>query len=525
MPAVGEMVGHKFRVIALLGEGAMGAVYRAENVVTGRHFAIKWMHPKVAERGDAAARLLREAQAASRLNHPNVVEVYDIIHANTTLFLVMELLEGETLRAYLVRNPRPRIAEFIALLLPALDGVAAAHQRGVIHRDLKPENIFIARDRAGRGVIPKVVDFGIAKLAAHGGLTLTDSGVTMGTPLYMSLEQLRGDRSVDERADVYAFGAMLYEAVCGRPPYCANNLPDLAFKIATTDPPQVKAVRPDVPTPLAQLIDRAIARDRDQRLPDIRSLIRQLRAFSREPNFQRQMTNPKATLPRVAPNLLEHADHDAQLDQPVPPPIAANRQPPSTTLEVKREHTADTLAARVLASARLGQHRTSLGGLALALAMVGVGYFWMRQPTESSAKPTAIARPVEVAPSTPLPQSSARPGQAGSPARPVAPEPDHAIADGEASIHGVRSPASVKQLDVESTRAEGATARPARIHAGTRATTRPRRMAASAKPEPRASPAKRAPPSAAGDQSATSTDAVPDPHRPSRKTAAEELAF
>jgi serine/threonine-protein kinase len=126
---------------------------------------------------------LREARAASSLNHPNVVDVYDVLHDGERLFLVMELLHGETLRAFLERDPQPKLSDFISLLLPAVAGVAAAHERGVIHRDLKPDNIFLERVAGSSHGIAKVLDFGIAKLAAPQGQTLTQTGAMLGTPL------------------------------------------------------------------------------------------------------------------------------------------------------------------------------------------------------------------------------------------------------------------------------------------------------------------------------------------------------
>ncbi|HKU42268.1 MAG TPA: serine/threonine-protein kinase, partial [Polyangiales bacterium] len=279
------MLGGKYKVLAKLGEGGMGTVFRAENVLTGKLVAIKCMHSQVAASADSTERLLREARAASSLSHPNVVDVYDLVLDGQIVFLVMELLRGETLRAYLQRNAQPPISEFIALILPALAGVAAAHENGVIHRDLKPDNIFLERVAGVRHGVAKVLDFGVAKLADARGQTLTQTGVAIGTPLYMSLEQLRGDKNIDARTDVYAFGVMLFEALTGQTPFQAQTLPELAIKVATTDPPPVKSLRPDIPTSLARIVDWAVARERSQRLPDIQTLIDELEVFAREHSF------------------------------------------------------------------------------------------------------------------------------------------------------------------------------------------------------------------------------------------------
>lgn len=299
-PVPGALLGAKYRVQSVLGAGAMGRVLRAQNELTGKAVALKWMHPEVASTPNASERLLREARAAAQLKHPNVVDIYDIVHEGSTLFLVMELLEGETLSAFLRRNPQPPLSEFIALLLQALEGVAAAHDRGVIHRDLKPDNIFLVRAQGTEEVRVKVVDFGVAKLTGQLAPTITAAGSAVGTPFYMSLEQLRGDRDIDGRSDVYAFGVMLYEAITGRMPYRASSLTELAIRVATGNAPPVKQLRPDVPTSLAGIVDRACARDREQRFPSARALIGELRTIATQRGFRLAMTEPAAPLPLVA---------------------------------------------------------------------------------------------------------------------------------------------------------------------------------------------------------------------------------
>lgn len=303
MPEVGELLSAKYRVLSLLGSGGMGSVYRAENVLTGKQVALKWMHPQYASSPDAAERLIREARAASKLSHPNVVDVYDVIQDDQTLFLVMELLQGESLRDYLRRQVRPPLHELISLMLGAMSGVAAAHAQGVIHRDLKPDNIFLARVPGMQQPLAKVLDFGIAKLAEHTdtrGATLTQTGTAIGTPVYMSFEQLRGDKNLDHRTDVYAFGVMLYEASVGHPPFAAATLSELAIKVATTEAPPLKSLRPDAPSALCAIIDRAIRRPREERWPDVPSLMQALTPFAQGASFREQMTQRDVTAPRIA---------------------------------------------------------------------------------------------------------------------------------------------------------------------------------------------------------------------------------
>ena len=297
-PAIGTLLDGKYRLLARLGAGGMSVVYRAENVHTGKHVALKWLRPDHAGERGAMERMLREARAASSLRHPGVVDVYDVGRCGSAHFLVMELLEGETLRSFLRRSPAPTVPELIARLLPAFDGVAAAHDTHLVHRDLKPENIFLERVAGSEIERGKVLDFGVAK-SLESTLVMTLTGTAVGTPSYMPLEQLRGDRDLDARADVYALGAILYEALAGRLPHEASTLTELAIKVATAVPAPLGSLRPDLPATLARTIDWALARERQQRLPSVRGFRDELGLFAREPDFRKQMLEPDATLPRL----------------------------------------------------------------------------------------------------------------------------------------------------------------------------------------------------------------------------------
>jgi serine/threonine-protein kinase len=298
IPDVGATVGGKYRVLKLLGQGGMGAVLEAEHEITKKRVAIKWMHPQIASDADAQARFVREAQASARVRHPNIVDVYDVVREGEAIFLVMELLEGETLTALLRRGGTP-IHKLIELLLPALRAVAAAHRQGVIHRDLKPDNIFLAREADSAQPVPKVLDFGISKVADSSALTLTRTGAAMGTPMYMSLEQLCGEKDLDGRTDVYALGVILYEAVTGRAPFSAETFSELAIKVATVEPPGPKQIRPELPGALASLIAAAMTKKREQRLSSVDELIQKLEPFASEQSFRAKMTHANQPIPAV----------------------------------------------------------------------------------------------------------------------------------------------------------------------------------------------------------------------------------
>jgi serine/threonine-protein kinase len=283
LPA-GATIGGKYRVERLLGRGAVGTVYSAEHLETGKRVALKCVDTSYAIDPASAERLVREAQAAARIRHANVVDIYDVGRDDKLLFLVMEYLEGEPLSALLAREELP-VHRLIAHLLPAMRGVAEAHRQGVVHRDIKPENIFFARQVDVGEPVAKVLDFGISKLDARGRAlrSLTADGHAIGTPGYMAYEQAMGDKTIDGRADVYAFGAILYEALTGRVPHSADDFSSLARDFITQRVPTPSELGATVSTALSALVMWAIERDREQRVSSMASLIRELEPFAVAP--------------------------------------------------------------------------------------------------------------------------------------------------------------------------------------------------------------------------------------------------
>ncbi|HET9704374.1 MAG TPA: protein kinase [Vicinamibacterales bacterium] len=257
---VGVVVDGKYRVDAVVGEGGMGAVFRAWDLRLERAVAIKVVRADLLSDPDSRARFRRESQIVARLQHPSIVTVFDYgTLADGSAFLVMEFVPGEDLRSLLRREgklPAPRAAD---LLGGICGGVDAAHKSGILHRDLKPENILLPES----GIGPKVVDFGVAKLTTTttttGGGTLTAAGTVVGTPAYMAPEQLRGD-AVDGRADVYSLGVMTYEMLTARLPFGSGSFVDIAMKQA-----RGRVDMAGLPTAVAGAIRRAIAYDRAER--------------------------------------------------------------------------------------------------------------------------------------------------------------------------------------------------------------------------------------------------------------------
>ncbi|MDB4989920.1 MAG: serine/threonine protein kinase, partial [Myxococcaceae bacterium] len=207
-----------------------------------------------------------------------VVDVFDVGRDGDILYIVMELLEGKPL-SELLHDSSLTLEEALIVLLRAMEGVAAAHEHGVVHRDLKPDNIFVCVGASGRLDDPRVLDFGISKLEDAAGDQLTRTGVALGTPYYMSMEQLKGQRDLDARVDVYALGVILYEAIAGDPPFVADSVSALAIKVITEQPVHLGQLRPDLPEGLADVVMKALSRERDDRHRSVRALIEALRAY------------------------------------------------------------------------------------------------------------------------------------------------------------------------------------------------------------------------------------------------------
>ncbi|MDB4977813.1 MAG: protein kinase [Myxococcaceae bacterium] len=277
LPA-GTVVAGKYVVERTLGRGGMGAVYVVSHASTGKRLAMKCLLAELIYNADLVGRFLREAQVMGRLQHRHVVDVFDVGRDGDVLYIVMELLEGKPL-SELLHDSSITLEEALVILLRAMEGVAAAHSQGVIHRDLKPDNIYVCVGASGRLDDPRVLDFGISKLEEAAGDSLTSTGMALGTPYYMSIEQLKGQRDLDARVDVYALGVILYEAIAGEPPFVAETVSALAIKVITTEPVHLSVLRPDLPPGLADVVMKALSRDREDRQRSVRALIEALRAF------------------------------------------------------------------------------------------------------------------------------------------------------------------------------------------------------------------------------------------------------
>jgi serine/threonine-protein kinase len=270
----GTLLAGKFRIESLLGAGAMGAVYAIHHELTRHKRALKLLHPEARVVPDLVRRFLNEASAAGRAGNAHLVETFDAGTLPTgEPYVVMELLEGETLGARLARErvlDPPVAAEIVA---QAAEGIDAAHRVGIVHRDLKPDNLFLTA--RGGSTFVKVLDFGVSKFVTTtvAEMAGTRAGMVYGSPSYMSPEQLTGQLDVDGRADVFALGVVLFQCLTGALPYDAANIQALTVRMLTEGPKAIEELRPNLPPSLVRVVQRALTASREERLPSARALM------------------------------------------------------------------------------------------------------------------------------------------------------------------------------------------------------------------------------------------------------------
>lgn len=302
-PALPEMIG-SYRVLRKLGEGGMGMVFEAMHEAIQRRVAIKTLHPALAKNEEVIARFFNEARAVNLIGHPGLVQISDLGKLpDGTAYLVMELLQGESLRQRMSsRRGSPSFANTLQLTWQLADCLAAVHAKGIIHRDLKPANIMVVPDsNVAIGERIKILDFGIAKVTEQaGGVQVrTRKDEVLGTPTYMSPEQCRGAGGVDEKTDVYALGVILYEMLCGVPPF-KGATPAVTLGMHMLDEPEpLRKREPSIPAPLADCVHRMLAKDKEQR-PTMIQAASQLQAL-----FQVVPPPSKALLSGEAPPISE----------------------------------------------------------------------------------------------------------------------------------------------------------------------------------------------------------------------------
>jgi serine/threonine protein kinase len=311
---IGEQFGN-YRAVSLLGEGGMGAVYLAEHPGIGRRVAVKVLHKNYTRDESLLGRFLNEARAANAIRHPNIIEILDSgVLGDGTPFLVMELLEGESLGARLRKTGALPISTALDFAYQTASALGAAHKKGIVHRDLKPDNLYVVPDPndSERERI-KVLDFGIAKLQQGSGgadSVKTRTGTLMGTPIYMSPEQCRGTKAVDHRSDMYSLGVIFYEMLVGHPPFVSEGFGELVNMHLNVTPTPPRNYRPDVPESLDAMVMKMLAKNPDERYPDMPTLQAALKAagplyglgVSSSPDITASPRAPAAAAVKTAPS-------------------------------------------------------------------------------------------------------------------------------------------------------------------------------------------------------------------------------
>ncbi|UJR79298.1 serine/threonine-protein kinase [Sandaracinus amylolyticus] len=374
-PWIGRVLSNVYRVEGKIGEGGMGAVYAVRHVHLGKQYAVKVLSAGVAQNATAVERLKQEAIAASSIEHDNIVEVISFDrYADGAVFIVMEYLRGESLSERVARGPLP-LHEALAIAHQIAAALAKAHQHDIVHRDLKPENVYLAKK--GDGERAKVLDFGISKVKSADAeqVKMTRTGQLVGTPLYMSPEQARGEAEIDRRVDVYALGVMLYEMLTGSPPFEGRNYFELLWKHGNEPPQPPKQRNPNVflPDEVEAVVLRALAKKREERFQTMEELAEGLRNAAPDVAVPTTASLPPRSVKIELPRETKPSPA-VTLDEPAPP--------------VREKRSTESIPAPPTTRVPLA---VWIGGALVAIAGIAIVASTMGEPEASPAPPAASA--------------------------------------------------------------------------------------------------------------------------------------
>ena len=440
---IGELVGSKYRIVRMLAEGGMGVVYEAHHTVVRRRFAVKFLRPDLAERRDILTRFQREAEAAGALESEHIAASVDFgIVPDGTPYIVMEYLVGESLAALLEREGRLPVARAADLVAQAGRGIQIAHGSGIIHRDLKPQNLFVCRRQDGTDLL-KILDFGVAKLQAIDEMNAsTRTGTVLGTVAYMSPEQARGDKIVDQRSDVYALGAILYELVSQKKPHPGESHNAVLHHIATQAAVPLESVQPELPQAFVEIVARSLSSDPATRPPSAEALAEALASFSERTVWAApKIEDSGPTRAEVASTLL------AQDERPRVTPPASSLA--GMTLDDRAAGSPSPVGTPVSVAAPARRRRrptVAIGAAMVGAIVIAVGVGRHRpaaMPHESagtSSKQTEVAKGAAAA--APVADTAPRPIAAPAPPPIQPPSPSSAPSTPSSSTTAAAQPAA-----------------------------------------------------------------------------------
>jgi eukaryotic-like serine/threonine-protein kinase len=374
--AIGRTLDGKYRIDGFLKRGGMGSVFRGTHVLLNKPVAVKLIRPELVTSQDIVERFFREARAAAKLSHPNIVTVHDLGQTDDgTLYIIMEIVDGQSLKDLIVGKGPWAPARALRFCRGVASALSVAHRNGIIHRDLKPQNIMVARDSDGNES-PKLLDFGIAKTLEPDSPALTSTGMVLGTPHYMSAEQAKG-MPADQRSDIYALGVILYEMLVGKVPFDDKSIPSILVKHLTEAPRPPSSLRGDIPREVETLVLRCLEKDPDRRFQSADELARAL--VQREETEPHRVLDPTlATMPlneqatvESKPGLTGAGGASAAAVRPpvpFPPPVPAAESTGKMESGTVRAREVQTPAPRPQPAKPQSSSRT---GLFLGLAVIG----------------------------------------------------------------------------------------------------------------------------------------------------------
>lgn len=383
----------RYELIEYLGSGGMSDVFVAIHSGLRRRVALKVLLPSLCREVEAVRRFLREGQCAARVSHPNVVDVLDVGMQGGVPYLVMELLDGETLERKLERDGPMSLVAAVELLVPILDGVSATHAAGVIHRDIKPSNILLARSADG-SLVPKLVDFGIATVEERRNITGAIGPI--GTPHYMSPEQARGERGLTERSDQYSLASVLYEMLTGREPFDGgDDVEEVLDRVSKGQFPKVSRRRPDLPPALESVLLRATSIEPSRRFRSVMEFAAALLPFASQRTRQLYVSLEQRAGVMSAQQLAErfHADNDVGLGRARP---LIDQDPARYPLHADQERDVRPVVSRYVR--REGQQALPMAtprfiALLGCVLLMGLSVGWLRTRGEEG---TLMAGPAHV---------------------------------------------------------------------------------------------------------------------------------